>query len=165
MSAALSMPPERRFIEEEVPMLLEGLPTNQLPLWGKMTAQHMVEHVAGIFLMSANPHHEIPVMVPEDRLVKAIAWLESDKQFRPNTVAPVLPPEPLPLRFSDLEEAKQKFLSAVGKYSVTWREQPAMVVNHPAFGPLTRKQWERFHMKHVHHHFRQFGLIPLADER
>lgn len=165
MSAALPMPPERRFIEEEVPVLLEGLSQDQQPLWGKMTAQHMVEHISEIFLMSATPHHEIPVMVPQERLEKAIAWLESDKQFRPNTVAPILPSEPLPLTFSNLEEAKQKFLSALDKYTVAWRAQPAMTVDHPAFGPLSRKQWEQFHMKHVHHHFRQFGLLPLADER
>lgn len=164
MSAALPMPPERRFIEEEAPLLLEGLTENQPPLWGKMTAQHMVEHVAGVFLISAKPDHKIPVMVPADRVEKALAWLESDKQFRPNTVAPILPPEPLPLKFTGLEEAKSKFLRAIGKYAEAWRENPGMTVDHPAFGPLNRRQWEKFHVKHLHHHFRQFELIPLPSD-
>lgn len=164
MSAALPMPPERKFIEEEIPHLLEALVASQKPLWGKMSAQHMVEHVAGIFLMSAKPNHGIPVVVPDDRLERAIMWLESEKQFRRNTVAPVLPAEPLPLKFQDLQVAKTKFISALEKYSKVWRENPGMSVNHPAFGALTRRQWEKFHVKHVRHHFRQFELIPLLPE-
>jgi hypothetical protein len=29
---------------------------------------------------------------------------------------------------------------------------------HPAFGPMTRKDWGALGYKHVHHHFTQFGI-------
>lgn len=163
MSLPLSMPPERAFIEEDMPYLLERITEGTPALWGKMSAQQMIEHLESLFLLSANPDNGLSISVPAERLPKALAWLESEKQFRPNTIAPILPETPLPCQYDSIDRAKSNCLLAADKYAQAWRNQPEMTIIHPVFGRLTRRQWDRFHWKHLQHHFRQFGLLPIPS--
>ncbi|MDP5171374.1 MAG: DUF1569 domain-containing protein [Bacteroidia bacterium] len=158
------MSPEREFLTEEVPRLLETLTPNATRYWGKMSPQHMVEHVAGLFVLSTKPNHEQPIFIPEDKFSKAVAWLWTDKAFRQNTKAPIMPDEPLPLRFADLAEAKEKFGISLNRFYEFFLPNIDLKVVHPAFGPLNGTEWQRFHYKHVQHHFRQFGLLPQLPQ-
>ncbi len=154
------MTQERIFLTNELPRILEPLQPEATGLWGKMGPQQMVEHVSGLFLLSTKPDHGHPYVVPDDRLEKAVAWLWTDKPFHENTKAPILPEEPLPLRFGSLAEANSRLLGSVDRFYKWYEENPGARVVHPFFGPLDHAQWERFHFKHVHHHFRQFSLLP-----
>src|SRR5258705_528661 len=77
---------------------------NRLVLRGKMNAQQMIEHVAAFFKVSTNKL-QFPLATPAEHLPKYKEFLMSEKEFRENTKAPVLPPEPLPLRFGSMNEA------------------------------------------------------------
>ncbi|HEY2721383.1 MAG TPA: hypothetical protein VGI82_06650, partial [Chitinophagaceae bacterium] len=72
--------------------------------WGKMNAQQMVEHVSGFFRISTNKL-KFPLVTPKEELPKYLAFLMSEKEFRENTKAPILPEEPLPIRFATMDEA------------------------------------------------------------
>ena len=61
-----------------------------------MNAQQMVEHVAGFFKVSTN-QLKFPLVTPEEHFQSLKNFLLSDKEFRENTKAPVLPEEPLPV--------------------------------------------------------------------
>ncbi|RMG56009.1 MAG: DUF1569 domain-containing protein [Bacteroidetes bacterium] len=155
------MTPYRQFLEEEVPRLLPQLAADTQPHWGKMQPQHMIEHVSALFYLAYSQKVNA-CFTPADKLPKARAFLfNDDKHFRPHTAGPGLPKEPGPFRFADLDEAKDKLLDSMKKFFAFFDADPEREVMHPVFGPLNQEGWERFQHKHLSHHFRQFGLLPL----
>ncbi|MGB3619274.1 MAG: DUF1569 domain-containing protein [Catalinimonas sp.] len=145
------------YLQTTVPVRLDALTADAPRRWGRMTPQHAVEHLAGVLRIS-NGKAEVPLAVPPEHLPKALVFLRSDRTFRPETKAPLLPAEPLPLRFPDIAEAKRRLRREVDDFYAYHEAHPDARPMHPAFGPLDRADWERFHAKHFAHHFRQFGL-------
>ncbi len=156
------MDPKQQFLYEEVPQLLENLTADAQPLWGQMTAQHMVEHVSGIFYIGLGKI-TMPLATPPEELESYRAWLMSEKPFRPSITAPGISPKLRPLRFADLDEAKGKLLQGIEGLKHKAATDPDRLTTHPVFGELTPAQWEHFHDKHTRHHLMQFGLIPMSD--
>lgn len=147
------------FIREEFITLLDHLSPDAVAVWGKMNAQQMVEHVTGFFMVSTDQLH-FPLVTPEEHLPKFKEFLLSDKQFRENTKAPVLPEEPLPTRQPDLASAVQQLRNTIEAFFGYFEADPARTTAHPVFGWLNFEEWVLLHYKHVTHHARQFGLLP-----
>ncbi|WP_267626843.1 DUF1569 domain-containing protein, partial [Gordonia sputi] len=101
-----------------------------------------------------------PLVTPEEHLPKYKEFLLSDKQFRENTKAPVLPEEPLPVREPDLNTAKARLKEAIENFFSFYERYPDKKITHPVFGPLNFEEWILLHYKHVTHHARQFSLMP-----
>lgn len=154
------MGPEATWLTQTFPSLLASLQADTPAYWGQMSAQHMLEHLGGIFLLATKPDHQVPVFISEDKMPRAQGWLESDLPFRKDIRPPVMPETPPPLRFPDIDHAKAQLLKAVARFQQFYTEHPEATVPHPAFGPLNHHQWLRFHVKHCQHHLRQFGLLP-----
>ncbi|HCL06300.1 MAG TPA: hypothetical protein DHW64_10185 [Chitinophagaceae bacterium] len=146
------------FIQEGFLSLLAGLSPNTEALWGKMNAQQMVEHVTGFFLVSIG-EMRFPLVTPEEHLPKFKEFLLSEKQFRENTKAPVLPEEPLPVREPDLASAIQQLRTVIESFFTYFSNDPDKKTMHPVFGWLNFEEWVLLHYKHVTHHARQFGLL------
>jgi len=127
-------------------------------LWGKMTPQHMVEHIAVTLWMSAG---KIPVKcyTPEDKIPFMLRFLESDKPMPRNFVSPAVGEHLLPLRFDSLEEAIQNLKDGFQAFTAYFEANPEATLTNPAYGELNYAQWQRFHEKHITHHFSQFGLV------
>jgi oxepin-CoA hydrolase/3-oxo-5,6-dehydrosuberyl-CoA semialdehyde dehydrogenase len=147
------------FIKTTFPEWISDLSGDTAPLWGKMNVQQMVEHVTGFFKVSTDQIH-FPLVTPEEHLPKYKEFLLSDKQFRENTKAPVLPEEPLPVREADLNAAKTGLKKAIENFFTFYELHPDKKIPHPVFGPLNFEEWILLHYKHVTHHARQFGLLP-----
>ena len=147
------------FLQKKVPSLLAQLQPDTPGRWGKMTPQHAVEHLSYVVKLS-NGRATMPQATPEEQLPRYREFLRSDRPFRENTVSPVMPPEPLPLRYPDLETAKAKVQAELEEFYRYFAAHPDARTVNPVFGPLTREEWERFHVKHFTHHLRQFGLEP-----
>src|SRR4051812_26622105 len=92
------------FLSYRLVPLLRELPSDTVMKWGKMNAQQMVEHLSGFFRVSTNKLH-FPLLTPADQLPAFKAFLYSDKAFRENTRAPVLPEEPLPVQFANYSDS------------------------------------------------------------
>ena len=86
----------------------------------------------------------------------------SDKEFRENTKAPVLPEQPLPLQYSTMDEALDHLGKSVDDFFDFFKDDPTKTTLHPAFGELNFDEWIQLHHKHVTHHLKQFGLINSA---
>ena len=142
--------------------LLQHLPAETTALWGKMSTQQMVEHVTGFFLVSINKLH-FPLVTPEEHLPKFKEFLLSDKPFRENTKAPVLPEEPFPVRESDLMAAIRQLDKTIKDFFDYFSADPEKKTMHPVFGWLNFEEWILLHYKHVTHHARQFGLLPRIE--
>jgi oxepin-CoA hydrolase/3-oxo-5,6-dehydrosuberyl-CoA semialdehyde dehydrogenase len=126
--------------------------------WGKMNAQQMVEHLSGFFRISANKLH-FPLSTPPEQLPKFKEFLYSDKAFRENTRAPVLPEEPLPEQFANFEAAVNDLEKEITDFLNLFNNRPGLTTQHPVFGDLNFEEWVLLHHKHVVHHLKQFGLI------
>jgi hypothetical protein len=137
---------------------LNQLELDTNPLWGKMSAQHMVEHLifavqmgnGKLVLECFNP----PEMLP---LMKKI--LMSERPLPKLFVNPVIGPDLMELIFSNLEEAKLNLKKEVDDYYSYFEKNPEAKLINVTFGELNFDEWEVFHNKHFTHHLSQFGLI------
>lgn len=138
--------------------LLKNLDAEAKGKWGKMNGQQMVEHLSGFFAISSGKI-KFPLITPMEQLPKFKEFLLSDKQFRENTKAPVLPEEPLPLRYSSIEKSLEILNSEVNDFIDQFSKDEKLERLHPVFGFLNYDEWVLLHYKHVNHHLRQFGLV------
>jgi hypothetical protein len=147
---------KKRFLKTEFIPLISRIDSSVVPRWGKMNAQQIVEHVAGFFRISTDKL-KFPLVTPPESLPKFKAFLLSEKEFRENTKAPVLPEEPLPLRYATMDEAKADLEKQVNDFFAYFSNDPEMKTVHPVFGELNFEEWVQLHHKHVKHHLKQFG--------
>lgn len=145
------------FVQQKFVKLVKTLPADTKGKWGKMNLQQMIEHVCGFFKVSTRQLH-YKLVTPEELLPKAKAFLLSDKVFRENTKAPVLPEDPLPLQFATLIEAIDDLEQQVHFFVQEFSSGAIRSSLHPVFGELNFDEWVLLHYKHVTHHARQFNL-------
>jgi hypothetical protein len=146
------------FVKESFIPLVKKLTGDEKGKWGKMNAQQMIEHVAGFFKVSTEKIH-FPLTTPAEHLPKYKEFLWSDKEFRENTQAPMLPEEPLPLRYSSMQEATADLEKSIHDFFVFFGDDRSKTTLHPAFGELNFNEWVQLHHKHATHHLKQFGLM------
>ena len=148
---------QEQFLQEEFWTLLNQINENDKPQWGLMSAQHMVEHLGGLFVIS-NGTLEVSPMYDEEKLNRNKAYIiDGKKRLIRNTKAPVLPDTLLPLRFASFEEAKQKLKKGMDKFFAYHTDNPGTLIMHPAFGKLNYEEWCYFHEIHNQYHLDQFG--------
>lgn len=146
------------FITTDSLSRLSNLPANEMGKWGKMNGQQMVEHLTAFFKISTGKII-IPLVTPEENLPRLKQFLYSDKEFRENTKAPVLPEEPLPWRNTAMTGALQELANEMAIFKDRYIENSQQIVPHPVFGDLSYEEWVLLHYKHVLHHLKQFGLV------
>lgn len=137
--------------------ILQKLHENSTPKFGKMQPQQMVEHLEQNFELSIGKIKTI-VYTPNEKLSKWKAFLMSDLPFEPYK-SPMHKNGLPELRYSDLETAKEKMLVALEEYKNFYKNNPGVTNPNPMFGELNYAEWDRFHRKHLMHHFKQFKLI------
>jgi hypothetical protein len=145
------------FLSTRLVPILRSLPMDSLMKWGKMNPQQMVEHLSGFFRVSTNKLH-FPLVTPEDQLPKFKEFLRSEKEFRENTKAPVLPEEPLPVQFASFKDAVNDLEKEIHDFLHLFNNDTSLTTQHPVFGDLNFEDWVLLHYKHVAHHLKQYGL-------
>ena len=148
---------KKKFLEDQFISLVKTIEPVTPGRWGKMNAQQMVEHVAGFFRISTNKL-KFPFVTPLEQLPKYRAFLLSEKEFRENTKAPILPDEPFPVRYATMDESVADLERQVEYFFQYFSEDPEKKTLHPVFGELNFEEWVQLHHKHVKHHLKQFGL-------
>src|ERR1043166_1535937 len=147
------------FPDIDLDLYLPKLKADTAPLWGKMSAQHMLEHLAWPLRIAAG-ETIVPVFTPAEKVQKAKElFLMSDTPFKKFIRIPLLAEEPMSLEFSNMQEARTNLESWIKKFVLHFEETPAAVHAHPVFGPLNYDEWIFFQGKHFTHHFSQFGLV------
>lgn len=137
---------------------LDGLTPDTKPLWGKMAAQHMVEHLTDT-LRIAIGEVEIPVYTPENQLAEMRRFLMSDRAIPRGVVSPAVGTDLPKLKYDNFEDALSEFWKYVFAFEKYYKENPEASHINPAFGNLSYPEWLQFMNKHMTHHFEQFGLI------
>ncbi|MDB5200017.1 MAG: hypothetical protein JWO92_1980 [Chitinophagaceae bacterium] len=122
---------KKAFLKNELVLLLSKLKGDEKGKWGKMNAQQMLEHVSGFFKVSTGKIH-FPLTTPLEHLPKYKEFLMSEKEFRENTKAPVLPEEPLPLQYATMQEAKDDLTKSVEDFFEFFKDNTSKTTLHPA---------------------------------
>jgi len=137
---------------------LNLLKSDQNPLWGKMSAQHMLEHLI-LTVKMGNGKLKLECINSPEKLPTLKNFLMSSKPMPKGFVNPVIGPDNLPLNYSSLEEAKNKLEEEIVDYYCFFEENPDAKPVNVTFGALTKSEWDQFHKKHFTHHLVQFGLL------
>jgi hypothetical protein len=150
------------FLREDLFQALNGLHTDTAPVWGKMNAHQMLDHLVAIF-HNASGQLVLPLETPTDLLPRYRDFLHSDKMLRENTKAPVslVPEEPADPKSGSLAEAKDLLKLAVDDFFAAFNNNLTLKTTHPVFGELNYYDWLVLHNKHMKHHLRQFGLLSI----
>lgn len=142
---------------ETILSYLNKLTVETKPIWGKMSAQHMVEHLSDVLRM-AMEQPKMELLIPEDRIEKMQAFLESDKPMAQNIEVPFASANN-PLRNEELELAIDEFIDVFLEFEEYFESDTNRKTLHSYYGMLNHQQWNRLNSKHFTHHFTQFGLI------
>ncbi len=149
---------KEQFLSETWFEYLQTLSGNEKPLWGKLSAQGMIEHMADSVVI-AYGKQQYALQTPLEQIEKAKAFAMSDKEFKPNTSNTLMGEEPAPLRHSNIEDAIQELHDELSAFFTYYQNHPEGVVTNPFFGDLNYKEWVHLLYKHARHHLKQFGLI------
>ncbi len=147
-----------QFLTVETPTLLTNLSEETAPKWGIMTAQHMVEHLAGTMRLS-NGKRAVNRITPIEQLESRRNFLFGPQPFQKN-----IKPNPGPavlqeLKLINLDAAKIALLNEIQDFLTYFEGHDGLKPMNPIYGELTKQEWIIFHQKHFKHHFTQFGLL------
>ena len=143
---------------EEVRSLLSKLTKETKPLFGKMNAQQMIEHLSSVVQIS-NGNWKVDVFMSDEKTERRKPFLDTEGELQVGFKASFLSEKPVPEKFSSLAEAIEDLLVQVEKFEQVFAEDKGLIVVHPFFGSLNYDYWKKFHIKHFTHHFKQFGLL------
>jgi hypothetical protein len=146
------------FVDKEFPELLRKLQPDTPRKWGQMNAQQMVEHLTD-YVRIASGKYPVGVVTSEEHLPAFKRFLESEKQFRPETKNPLNTGAPNPVRMKNLEEAISEYLVEMEDFYKIFKNEPGKITSHPSFGNLQFNDWILLQYKHLSHHAKQFGLM------
>jgi hypothetical protein len=140
---------------------LASLTEHHKPLWGRMTPQHMLEHLTSSMRYSTNG---IPTRVITEKrhLPLMRRLLFSDRPLPRNLGTPAVDGNLPQLKYDSIATAYSELLRSLDEFYHFFEKEPATVAPHPYFGVLNFGEWERFHYKHFMHHCNQFKVrIPV----
>ena len=147
-----------KFFTSTLSTALENLKADSRAEWGTMTAKQMLLHL----IQSSKMMHfrNNTLLIKEEYVEKAIAFLYSDKAIKKGLVVPI----DIGFNFKenineDIEELKGKLINSSDNMFTFLIENTDFKAIHPYFGKLDTKQWILFQRKHYSHHLNQFGLL------
>jgi hypothetical protein len=146
------------FLKHRFIPLLGEIPSETEPLWGKMTLQQMVEHFADSVRLASGKVQLTEMVTPADLLPKYQAFLMSDKPFRENTVNPILPEVPPPVRNKTIQGALDELQRELDTFFAVFEASHQERTRNPIYGDLDFHQNVQLLYKHALHHLRQFGI-------
>lgn len=149
---------KEKFLSETWFEYLNSLTGKEKPLWGKLSAQGMIEHMADSVAI-AYGKQKLELQTPVELVEKAKAFAMSDKEFKPNTKNSLMSEEPAPLRHDNIKDAIQELHEEVSAFFSFYQHQPQAIVTNPFFGDMNYKEWVHLLYKHARHHLKQFGHI------
>ncbi|MCF8239856.1 MAG: hypothetical protein K9J16_00615 [Melioribacteraceae bacterium] len=143
--------------------LLRTLDPDTKPLWGKMTAQHMVEHLI-LAVKMGNGKMNVECINPPDKLPTLKRFMMSSRPMPRGFINPMIGTELIPLEYESMNAAIEMLKKELSDYEKYFDENPGKELMNATFGPLNKKEWDVFHEKHFTHHLTQFGLINNGKE-
>lgn len=146
------------FLKTRFVALLQLIPSDTKPVWGKMGLQQMIEHFADAVRVASGIVPNIPVVTPQENMAKMQAFLMSDKPFRENTQNPLMPEVPAPVRNLSKKIALEELQQEIDHFFDRFAADEHLTTINPFFGALNYEMNLQLLYKHALHHLRQFGV-------
>lgn len=146
------------FLKNQFISLLQQIPSDTLPHWGIMTFQQMVEHFTDSVRLASGKIQLTEMVTPKAEVPKYQAFIMSDKPFRENTMNPLVPEVPPPVRNKTVERALEELQKELDFFFSVFEANHQQKTRNPIFGDLDYEQNVRLLYKHALHHLRQFGF-------
>ena len=134
------------------------LKTDSKPVFGKMNAQQMIEHLSAVTQI-ANGNWNVDVFVSDEKTARRKPFLNTENELQVGFKASFLSEEPGFLKFNSKEEAIEDLIKQVELFVEVFSDDKNRAVVHPFFGELDFEYWKKFQVKHFTHHFKQFNLL------
>ncbi len=148
-----------KMTRQQIEKNLDALTSDTQAKWGLMSAQHLVEHLHHMNLISLGDV-EAKISTPEDRLEKYQDSLWNYKPMPKEYKHPMLPKEEVvPLAFENIEEAKKAFWESFQRIEDFYKQNQDGKLLNVVFGMLDKYHMQLMMDKHFNHHFSQFGLL------
>jgi hypothetical protein len=149
----------RHFLTNEIPKAITKINFDTKPLWGKMTAQHMIEHLIHSTIVSTILTHQ-PAKAPNAFQYK---WkneiIVGIEEMPRNIQNPLFQFGLPPYRFEKFEDSQKNLIEKIKVFYTLYDKTPSGVNFQSFFGDLDFEELQRFHYKHFKHHFTQFGAL------
>jgi oxepin-CoA hydrolase/3-oxo-5,6-dehydrosuberyl-CoA semialdehyde dehydrogenase len=140
---------------EKLQALLSSLDIEAKPLWGKMDARLMVEHLVDQVEYSKGKKTTTCDRPAEEAEKDRQLWLHTDIQIPHNLVLKA-PTEDYV--YDSMETAIKQLMIELNDFD-QYLKEPGTTAIHGGFGPMNHHEWVLWHNKHFTHHLRQFDLL------
>jgi len=139
--------------------VLEKLKPEAKPLWGKMSPQHIVEHLAMVLKISSGKE-EVKLYNTQELADKIKATvIHTDVPLQQGIKNPILGDEPPELRNNGFEKALDELFDEIQYFESYYESNPDATHTQPRMGKLNHDEWLVLHNKHFLHHFKQYDLL------
>jgi hypothetical protein len=145
------------FLGTTFPERLGQIAPETAALFGKMTPQQMVEHMAEYIRLGYGQPVISAQFYTDESLERMQAFLKSEKGFKPNTPNPLMADNPAQTIFADYTTAVADLEKAIDSFFQTFTTTPDLIVHNPFFGPLNYEMTLQLLCKHAQHHLNQFA--------
>jgi hypothetical protein len=135
--------------------LLQKLKPAMPPLWGKMKAQQMVEHLITNVQYTNGRLTFTCELPPEEANRSKQVMFYTNAQMPRNIVLEDLPAN---YAYPSLPAAIEQLMQELDTFDHHF-ETPGITEDHLGFGSMNHHEWLIWHSKHFTHHFKQFGLL------
>jgi hypothetical protein len=146
------------FLKHTFPRLLKKLDGSEVPEWGKMSPQQMIEHMTDSFRI-ADEKHKQTIHTPVEQLDQYKKFLMSDKEFRPLTKNPLLGETADDPVNAGITEAIRELEEEISFFIAYFENDPGRITTNGIFGHLNFEEWVQMLHKHAVHHLKQFRLL------
>lgn len=144
---------------EKIFALLSSLDPHAAPLFGKMSPQHMVEHLTSTVKM-ANGKKPVELKVTEESAKATKAGvIYTDYQMEPGIKSALLGDAPPPYVNDNIADAIAELRKELADFDEYFILHPDATPVQHRMGALTHDEWVVLYNKHFAHHLRQFGLL------
>lgn len=124
------------------------------PTWGRMNVAQMLEHCSAPIAIALGDV-DTPQSIPGFLFGKIAKPMLTDglpfKRYLPTDRTFLIPAT------TDFDDAKRRLTLLMGRLSTTAPENIHLRL-HPFFGKLSSHEWDMATVKHLDHHFKQFGV-------
>lgn len=142
-------------IAEDFIERLDRLSGNSAPCWGKMTAAQMLAHCCEV-TREALGEKKITMVDLDNETRKKLLYINT-KDNTPMEKFIEADEGSVISDYRDFETEKSNFITTIKKLR-TGNKIEFENRLHPFFGNMTANEWFVLTLKHLDHHFRQFGL-------
>lgn len=146
------------FLKQRFVPLLRQIPPDRPPQWGKMTLQQMIEHFTDAVRLASGKLVFTEILTPHDQLDRYRDFMLSERPFKENTVNPIVPEVPAPVKNKSCEEAINELQKEIRFFFSVFEKNNLQVTRNPIFGDLNYEQNIHLLYKHAKHHLRQFAV-------